>query len=80
MTGSIHFNGKDYPIRKLDLGEELGILTVASTTLDRLLMTKVENYVSKEAQYIDEQIFYFISASDFRLSDEKLTQKILASI
>lgn len=80
MKESIQFNGKDYRTRTLDFGEEFGILTIASTTLDRLLMTGSEDYVSKEAKHVDEQIFYFIAASDFRLSDENLVEKILENI
>lgn len=80
MIESIQFNGRDYKTRTLDFGGEFGVLTVASITLDRLLMTDDENYVSSEARFVDEQIFFFISASDFKLSDEALATKILQEI
>lgn len=77
---SIEFKGRSYRIRTLDLGKEFGINNVASEHLNDLLIDSTGRYESREAESIDEQIFYFVPPASFRLSDERLRRKILAEI
>lgn len=77
---SIEFKGRRYRLRTIDFGGELGVLNVASELLDELLFDSTGQYRSKEAESVDEQIFYFIPNASFRLSDDKLRNKILAEI
>ena len=53
---------------------------MASEHLNNLLFDRAGQYLSKEEDPIDEQIFYFVPPASFRLSDEKLRTKILAEI
>ena len=77
---SIEFKGRSYRLRTLDFGEDFGVYNVASLHLDRLLVDELGSYTSREAKFVDEQIFYFIPPSQFRLSDEKLRSTILSEI
>ncbi len=56
---------------------DLGLVNVCSTALNRLLVSKEGDYVSDEARHIDEQIFYFVTSSSFKLFDQDLVCKIL---
>ncbi|MEZ5424407.1 MAG: hypothetical protein R2682_15100 [Pyrinomonadaceae bacterium] len=76
----IEFNGCSYRIRILDLGKEFGISNVASEQLNDLLMDSTGQHRSKEAESVDEQIFYFVPTSSLKLSDEELRAKILADV
>jgi hypothetical protein len=77
---AIQFNGKWYGLRLLDFGEDWGNYFVASRHLDCLLVDETGRYISSEARTVDEEIFYFISPAEFRLSDAVLTAKILKEI
>ena len=77
---AIEFMGKSYGLRVLDFGEDWGTLSVASHNLNELLIDDAGRYTSSEAQSVDEQIFYFITPAEFRLSDEVLTTKILREV
>ncbi|MBK8465694.1 MAG: hypothetical protein IPL32_07675 [Chloracidobacterium sp.] len=77
---AIEFNGKSFGLRVLDFGEDWGTCRVASHNLNQLLMDETGQYISREAQSVDEHIFYFIAPAEFRLSDEALTTKILREV
>ncbi len=77
---SIEFRGRPYRIRTIDFGGEFGVLNVASEHLNELLVNSTGHFRSSEGESVDEQIFYFIPAASFRLSDDKLRKKILAEI
>lgn len=79
-TDSISFKGRPYRIRTLDFGGEFGINNIASEHLNELLIDSTGQYRSNEAESVDEQIFFFVPAASFRLSDDKLRTKILAEI
>ncbi len=80
IDDAIEFNGKSYGLRVLDFGESWGTYRVASRNLNQLLMDDTGQYTSSEAQFVDEQIFYFIAPAEFRLSDEALKTKILKAV
>lgn len=77
---AIEFMGKSYGLRVVDFGEKWGTLSVASRNLNERLIDDNGQYVSSEAQSVDEQIFFFIAPAEFRLSDEALTTKILKEV
>lgn len=77
---SIEFKKRSYRIRTLDFGSEFGVVNVASEHLNELLINSTGQYRSKEAESVDEQIFYFIPAASFRLADDKLRIKVLSEI
>lgn len=76
----IEFIGKSYGLRVLNFGEGLGRINVASNKLNSLLVDDNGRFTSKEAQSVDENIFYFIAPAEFRLSDEALMEKILREV
>jgi hypothetical protein len=57
----IHYNGESFPFVIID-EKGTGVEHIISVVdLDKRLMNKVgDDYVSKEAQWIDEQITYFV--------------------
>ncbi|MCC6452164.1 MAG: hypothetical protein IT171_04690 [Acidobacteria bacterium] len=77
---SIEFSGRHFRLRTLDFGPGHGVLNVASEHLSDLLLDEAGYYRSNEAESVDEQIFFFVPAASFRLSDDKLRTKILAEI
>lgn len=77
---SIEFLGRHFRLRTLDFGPGHGVFHVASEHLSDLLLDEEGQFRSKEAESVDEQIFYFIPASYFKLSDDKLRKKVLSEI
>lgn len=73
---TIKFNNRNYKIRMLNV-RDAGLVNVGSAALNRLLVSGEGSYVSDEAKYTDDQIYYFISPASFKLSDKKLAYKIL---
>ncbi len=69
---AIIFNHKYYIIREVFL-KEFGNVLIATTELSKQLMTENGNYVSREAQFVDEAIFYFVSSGEINLPDELFT-------
>ena len=79
-SDSIEFNKRWYRIRTLDFGVEFGINNVASEHLNDLLMDSTGQYRSREAESVDEQVFYFVPTTSLRLSDNELRSKVLGEI
>lgn len=77
---SVRFNGHSYKLREIDLGGDFGICNIASNRLNDLLIDDAGQYTSKEAEFVDEQIFYFVPARFFGLSDDALKSKILSDL
>jgi|GEM_PF-1218619 len=76
----IDFENKKYKCRIIDLNEEFGKVYVGSTELEKKLITEEGGYTSEMARFVDEQIFYFVDAWKFRLTDDLLAQSILADL
>lgn len=76
----IHFNGETFPF--VTIGEkETGIEHIISVVeLDMRLMNKAgDDYVSNEAQWIDEQITYFVEMEkDLHRPVEDILKEIYA--
>ena len=73
---TIEFNNRNYKARILDV-EEHGTVNICSESLNRLLFTSEGDYVSDEAKFVDQRIFYFVNPAYFKLTDEALGLKIL---
>lgn len=58
MLTTIRFQDKDYKGRNIVL-PEFGYVLIATIYLSDVLLTSNNEYVSSEAQEIDEQIFFF---------------------
>lgn len=75
----IIFNEKEYSIRDIYI-PNYGTVTISSLELDDCLMKKDGTYVSREARYVDEQIFFFVEQNDLALSASALSKKIRLSL
>lgn len=78
MKERINFNGKTYPCICIDM--PFGEAYISVEKLNEQLMNEDGSYVSDEAQYLDESIFYFVDEKDVQLSEDKLVEKILGEI
>lgn len=77
---AIQFNNRHYKIRDIYI-PAYGYRIVASTMLSNKLMNEEgSNYVSDEARHVDERIFFYISPTQFGLSDKKLRKVISESL
>ncbi len=72
----INYNGNNYLCRWLDLGNEWGTVLISISSLDNVIMNNA-NYSSKEAQRIDEQIFFYVDDAEIFLPQNILIHKIL---
>ena len=72
----IKFQNKDYPTRDINLPEDIfpgyGIITIATTDLSNQLLKNGEEYVSKEAESIDETIYFFVEPTEIELEEDIL--------
>ena len=73
---SIQFGKRNYRIREVEM-EDAGIRIIASTYLNKRLVTEEGSYTSKEAGYIDEQIYFFVEPGKLKLSDQALNNYVI---
>jgi hypothetical protein len=76
---TITFEGKDFPARYITL-PEFGEVTVATIDLNDKLLTVSRDYVSEEARYIDEKIFFFVEDFEITLPENILAEKVYRDI
>lgn len=74
----IALNNKAYKCRRIQI-EGYDSCLIASTILLKKIINSEDNYYSKETQYIDEQIFFYIPPTYYRHSDKKLASLIQKS-
>lgn len=75
----IVFQNAEYPIRQINL-PEFGDVTISISSLnDKILNTNCE-YVSDEALYVDEQIFFFIEDEYINRPESEIQQEITKQI
>jgi len=74
----IKYKGEKYPtvIINFPFGER----KISTTKLNDSLMNNDGSYVSEEARFIDEQIFYFVEEEDIYLQKKELAKMILSEI
>lgn len=68
----ITFNKKRYKLRIIE-HPILGLVNIATTKLGAKLLID-DDYANDEAEFVDEQIYFFIEPRQFGLSDERLLQ------
>lgn len=67
----IEFKNKEYKIRELYL-KDFGNISISTSSLNERLVRKSGSYVSEEARYIDEQLFFFVEEDEIDLPEKKL--------
>jgi hypothetical protein len=68
---TIEFENKKFRIRYVYIENE-GTRIIASTALNKRLLTKEGDYKSDEARYIDEEIYFFVNQAKLKLQDQSL--------
>ena len=76
---TIEFQNKEFKIREVYL-HEFGNVIVSTISLNRQLLNKVGNYVSDEARFVDEQLFFFVEESEIDLPEYKLIDIITEQV
>lgn len=77
----IHFQGKSYPFRTINVDDDgFSYTSIVSThDLNHAIYDEHCQYPSTEAQWIDEQIIYYVTDKDeLELSDEEILKMIYA--
>ncbi|HWB63834.1 MAG TPA: hypothetical protein VG603_10010 [Chitinophagales bacterium] len=69
----IFYHNRKYKLRVIYLPRLNHDVNIASTFLEKKLMNDLgNNYISKEAQEVDERIYFFVDPKLFALSDRDL--------
>jgi hypothetical protein len=76
MTEYIEFNHGNFPVRELVL-PSIGRAKISTRRLNNELMTETGGYVSKLAELIDHDIFYFVEDCQIHLNKNELVLLIL---
>lgn len=74
----IKFEGKEYPTLLLNF--PFGERQISTEKLNDSLINVDGSYVSENARFIDEKIFYFVDEENLKLDKAKLVQLILSEI
>ncbi|MCM0665126.1 hypothetical protein [Flavobacterium tyrosinilyticum] len=75
----ICFQNRKFKIREIKL-PEIGSVLISTTSLNELLLNKNQNYVSNEANKIDESIYFFVDDNEIELSDIELLDLITKEV
>lgn len=79
MDDCFVYNQIEYPSREIRL-PKFGYVTVSITSLSNVLFNDNGSYPSIEAQYVDEQIFFFVEDDKIHLLNRALRKYILDAI
>lgn len=80
---SIEFEGKKYPMRFVEITFDgtTSVESVSILSLEKKLITKdFGDWVSDEAEYVDEQIFFYVQDKKIHFSNSELKKIIEDSI
>lgn len=69
------FNFKDYTVRVIDT-PTYGIVSVADTTLNDVLLDSDMEYVNDKAREIDKGIFYYVETEHINLPEKELVEVV----
>lgn len=72
---TLKFQNTEYKIRKIET-PELGNVLISTISLNTSLLNNGSAYVSKEAQQIDEEIYFFVEDNEMELQDTELINLI----
>ena len=77
-TTEINYKGTDYTCRIVTSNEGESLIIGGLELLDALMpypiTDKCNGFADKEAERVDEEIFYYTSESDLKLPDNNLSQ------
>lgn len=80
MSGDIIFNDKVFPFRNVFLDNIDLMITVSTIDLNALLFNNKGEYISENARYIDEQIYFFVDKEQLALPEDQLVQYLKKNI
>ena len=72
---SVKFGNRNYRIREVEL-EVTQNRIIASTALNKRLVTEDGRYTSDEARQLDELIYFFVAPGKLKLSDLALKEYV----
>ena len=72
---SLKYGKRNYRIREVEM-EDARVCIIASTALNKKLVTEKGSYTSEEARYIDEHIYFFVDPGKLKLSDQALSNYV----
>ena len=72
---SLKFENRNYRIRQLEI-EDAGVRIIASTALNKRLMTGEGSYTSQEARLLDEMIYFYVEPDILKLNDTSLSNYV----
>lgn len=72
----INFQNREFKVREIEL-PDLGYVFISTVNLNDALMNNGSDYVSKEAQNIDEQIYFFVEQNEIELSEKDLVKLVI---
>lgn len=76
---TINFQNTKFKIREIEL-PEIGNVLISTTSLNELLLNKDGNYISNEANIIDDKIYFFVDHKEIELSNVELVNLIIKEI
>jgi hypothetical protein len=80
-TDYVEFQNRLYKLRSLYINEDWGgPYWIGSAHLQSLVWNDQYGWPSREAQQLDEQIFFYIPIHWFKLSDDDLRDMILPNL
>jgi hypothetical protein len=78
MTETITFNNRTFPVRTVDIPRYGSNLTIGTVELNEQLMDKEgRNPVSKEAETLDQSIFFYVDEQEIEMPENELVEVIL---
>jgi len=75
----IEFQNNQYKVREIEL-PELGNVLISTTSLNQLLLNDDGSYVSNEAIFVDESIYFFVDENEIELSDDELINLLTTEV
>lgn len=72
----INFQNKEFKVREIEL-PDLGNVFISTANLNDALMNNGSDYISKEAQNIDEQIYFFVEENEIELTEKDLVKLVI---
>jgi hypothetical protein len=80
MIETISYENIEYPTRIIEI-PSWGVVTISTIDLSKKLLTSDSgNYVNKQAQYIDESIFYYVDNNELDMPEIDLRKQILKEL
>lgn len=73
----IDWNGADYPIKTVVIFENTPDeekVTVSIERLARQLLDDMGNWSTREAEFVDEQIYFYLDEDTFNMPDENIVE------